>query len=60
MAADSSGVLDTRMRVRGVAGLRVVDASAMPLLPRGNTNAPVIMMAEKGASLIREDWSMGK
>jgi choline dehydrogenase-like flavoprotein len=43
------------MRVRGVAGLRVIDASAMPTITSGNTNSPVIMMAEKGAAMMLED-----
>jgi choline dehydrogenase len=47
-----SGVVDPMLRVRGVAGLRVVDASVMPALPRGNTNAPVIAIAERAADLI--------
>ncbi|HEY0334958.1 MAG TPA: choline dehydrogenase [Stenotrophomonas sp.] len=52
-AADDAGaVLDPSLRVRGVAGLRVVDASAMPQLPGGNTNAPVMMMAERAADLV--------
>ena len=51
-ADDPSAVLDPSLRVRGVDALRVVDASAMPSLPGGNTNAPVIMMAERAADLV--------
>ncbi len=52
---DSMAVLDHKLRVRGVKGLRVIDASSMPTLVSGNTNAPVIMMAEKVVDLIREE-----
>ena len=52
MGIDESAVVDPELRVRGIAGLRVVDASVMPLIPSGNTNAPTIMVAEKAVDLM--------
>jgi choline dehydrogenase len=54
MGADPMSVVDDQLRVHGVAGLRVADASVMPRVPRGNTNAPSIMIGEKAADLIRD------
>ena len=52
-AGDAAAVVDAELKVRGVEALRVIDASVMPDVPGGNTNAPTIMIAEKGADLLR-------
>ncbi|CAL7944273.1 unnamed protein product [Xylocopa violacea] len=54
--SDPMAVVDPELRVYGVAGLRVIDASIMPTITSGNTNAPVIMIGEKGADLIKKQW----
>jgi choline dehydrogenase len=56
LASDPLAVVDDRLRVMGVQGLRVIDASVMPTITSGNTNTPTIMIADKGAAMILADW----
>ncbi len=56
MGNDSAAVVDDKLRVHGIQGLRVIDASVMPLITSGNTNAPTTMIAEKGAEMVRSSW----
>jgi len=56
MGTDPLAVVDSRLRVRGIEALRVVDASVMPTIPAGATHAATVMIAEKGADLVKEEW----
>ena len=55
MGRDAMAVVDAKLRVHGMTGLRVVDCSVMPTVPGGNTNAPAVMIAEKAAEFIRDE-----
>ncbi|MPT37898.1 MAG: choline dehydrogenase, partial [Achromobacter sp.] len=57
--ADGGAVVDARLRVHGLEGLRIADASVMPLITSGNTNSPTIMIAERAAEMMREDAAAG-
>lgn len=53
MGEDDMAVVDSELRVRGIAGLRVIDSSVFPTEPNGNLNAPTIMLAERASDLVR-------
>lgn len=55
-ATDKTAVVDPRLRVYGIKGLRVIDVSIMPEIPAAHTNAPTYLVAEKGADMIKQDW----
>ncbi len=60
IGSPQDGAVDARLRVHGIDGLRVADASVFPVIPRGNTNAPALMVGERCADFIREDESAGR
>jgi choline dehydrogenase len=60
MGRDTMAVVDDELRVHGIAGLRVIDASVMPVVSSANTNATTIMIAEKGAALVRGARTRGE
>jgi choline dehydrogenase len=60
MGSGEDAVVDPELRVRGIEGLRVVDASVFPIIPGGNTNAPTIMVAERASDLVRGRAPLGR
>jgi choline dehydrogenase len=60
MGRDPTAVVDDRLRVHGIERLRVVDGSVMPTVVSGNTNAAIVMIAEKGADMILQDAGMSR
>lgn len=58
VASDKTAVVDSKLQVIGLEGLRVVDASIMPQITSGNTNTPTYMIAERASELIRNKWNM--
>jgi choline dehydrogenase len=60
LASDPLAVVDTRLRVHGIDGLRIVDASIMPTITSGNTNSPTIMIAERASEMILQDRAPGQ
>lgn len=56
--SDPDAVVDPRLRVHGIQGLRVIDLSIAPLIPTSHTNSLVMAIGEKGSDLIKEDWSV--
>lgn len=59
-SSDSTAVVSPRLQVHGVKALRVADASIMPRIPAAHTHAPVVMIGERAADFIKEDWQFNK